>query len=83
MDAQKLEKIFTPLRVGDVEIKNRFIMAPLTRIRETEEHVPTQMMVKHYADRASAGLIIAAARSPTRASRAQWALFYLMKLCLA
>lgn len=47
-----------PLKVGRYTIANRFIMAPLTRCRADAEHVPTEMMVKHYADRASLGLII-------------------------
>lgn len=36
-------------------------MAPLTRRRATDDHIPTEMMVVHYAQRASAGLIIAEA----------------------
>ena len=54
--------MFKPLKIGAVEAANRFFMAPLTRCRATEDaHVPTDMMVEHYAQRASAGLVIAEA----------------------
>jgi N-ethylmaleimide reductase len=57
----KLPKLLSPLTLGDVQMPNRVIMAPLTRVRATEEHVPTPLMAEHYAQRASAGLIIAEA----------------------
>ena len=50
--------LFTPLAVGDLVLPNRIIMAPLTRSRATLERVPTPMMIEHYVQRASAGLII-------------------------
>ncbi|ORC92039.1 prostaglandin F2alpha synthase [Trypanosoma theileri] len=55
--------LFKPLKVGRYTLPNRIIMAPLTRCRATEDtHVPrTDLMVKYYQDRASAGLIIAEA----------------------
>ena len=40
---------------------NRIFMAPLTRCRAEEEHQPGDLMVEHYTQRASAGLIIAEA----------------------
>lgn len=53
--------LFSPLRVGDLQLPNRIVMAPLTRTRADDEHVPTDLMVTHYAQRASAGLLIAEA----------------------
>src|SRR5208283_2980871 len=56
-----MRDLFTPLAIGDLVLPNRIIMAPLTRSRATLERVPTPMMVEHYLQRASAGLIIAEA----------------------
>ena len=46
------------LRLGEVLLPNRVMMAPLTRLRGTVDNVPTPMMVDYYRQRASAGLII-------------------------
>ena len=51
----------TPLILGDLHLKNRVVMAPLTRSRATADRVPTAMMAEYYAQRASAGLIISEA----------------------
>ena len=51
----------TPLILGDLHLKNRVVMAPLTRSRATADRVPTEMMAQYYAQRASAGLIISEA----------------------
>jgi N-ethylmaleimide reductase len=53
--------LFEPLRVGAMEVPNRLFMAPLTRCRAKAEHVPGQLMAEYYAQRATAGLIIAEA----------------------
>lgn len=53
--------LFTPLPLGTLELPNRVLMAPLTRSRAEEDHVPGQLMAEYYAQRASAGLIIAEA----------------------
>jgi len=53
--------LFQPLTAGAFSLPNRILMAPLTRVRADENHVPTDLMVEHYSDRASAGLIIAEA----------------------
>ena len=54
------DKLFTPLRVGAVTLKNRVAMAPLTRLRNTEPgDVPTALAETYYAQRAGAGLIVA------------------------
>lgn len=51
----------TPLTLGDLQLKNRVVMAPLTRSRATIDRVPTVTMAQYYAQRASAGLIISEA----------------------
>lgn len=50
--------IFTPIKLGSLHLKNRMVMAPLTRNRAGEGNVPQDMNVEYYAQRASAGLII-------------------------
>jgi 2,4-dienoyl-CoA reductase-like NADH-dependent reductase (Old Yellow Enzyme family) len=56
-----MAELSTPLRLGDLQLKNRVIMAPLTRSRATDDRVPTAMMAEYYAQRASSGLIISEA----------------------
>lgn len=46
-------KLFKPLKVGNVNIKQRIVFAPLTRYRNDDEHVPLPFMQKYYSDRAS------------------------------
>lgn len=50
--------LLSPLTVGALSLKNRFVMAPLTRNRADAGMVPSDMMVEYYRQRASAGLII-------------------------
>jgi 2,4-dienoyl-CoA reductase-like NADH-dependent reductase (Old Yellow Enzyme family) len=51
--------LFAPLSLGSVQLPNRIVMAPLTRLRAAAPtHVPTRLMAEYYAQRASAGLII-------------------------
>lgn len=51
--------LLTPYRLGDLALKNRIVVAPLTRTRaENTGHVPNDLMVEYYAQRASAGLIV-------------------------
>jgi N-ethylmaleimide reductase len=53
--------LFTPIQLGSLTLPNRIIMAPLTRMRAGDGNVPTDMNARYYAQRASAGLIIAEA----------------------
>ena len=55
--------IFDPITLGDLQLSNRIIMAPLTRCRADEGRVPNAMMAEYYVQRASAGLIISEATS--------------------
>ena len=49
--------LFEPLKMGDLTLPNRMIMAPLTRCRATD-HMPNELMKEYYTQRAGAGLII-------------------------
>ena len=61
MGGQALPSLFDPIRLGDLALRNRILMAPLTRARSTRDHVPVPMMVEYYRQRAGAGLIISEA----------------------
>jgi 2,4-dienoyl-CoA reductase-like NADH-dependent reductase (Old Yellow Enzyme family) len=50
--------LLDPLQLGDLLLPNRVIMAPLTRLRGTADHIPTPIIAEYYKQRASAGLII-------------------------
>jgi len=56
-----LDPLFTPLTVGTLAMPNRIVMAPLTRARASEDHVPTPLQAVYYAQRADAGLIVSEA----------------------
>ena len=53
--------LFTPISIGPLTLPNRIVMAPLTRSRAGAGNVPTALNALYYAQRASAGLIIAEA----------------------
>lgn len=53
--------LFSPVALGSIVLSNRIVMAPLTRCRADADHVPTDLMAEYYAQRASAGLIVAEA----------------------
>ncbi|MCF5468740.1 alkene reductase [Pseudomonas syringae] len=57
--------IFDPITLGDLQLPNRIIMAPLTRCRADEGRVPNALMSEYYVQRASAGLILTEATSVT------------------
>lgn len=46
-------KIWQPIQVGPVKLTQRIAMAPLTRYRNDDNHVPTDIMTQYYAERAS------------------------------
>lgn len=56
-----INPLLTPIQLGALTLPNRVLMAPLTRCRATRDHVPTQLMAEHYAQRATGGLLIAEA----------------------
>lgn len=52
------KSLFDALQIGDLKLKNRIAMAPMTRGRAGETRVPNDIMAEHYFQRASAGLLI-------------------------
>ena len=56
-----MSPLFTPITAGAIALPNRIAMAPLTRARAGRTHVPNALMAEYYAQRASAGLLIAEA----------------------
>lgn len=62
----KTLKLLSPATLGDLELTNRMILAPLTRCRAGDRYVPQPMNVTYYAQRASAGLIISEATQVSR-----------------
>jgi len=53
--------LFQPFQLGGITLANRMVMAPLTRNRAEAGNVPGPLTIEYYAQRASAGLIIAEA----------------------
>ncbi|MCD8513035.1 MAG: alkene reductase [Nitrincola sp.] len=58
-----MSNLFQPLQMGALTLKNRIIMAPLTRCRADEGRIPSDMTVEYYRQRASAGMILTEATS--------------------
>src|SRR3954470_4723872 len=50
--------LFSPVQVGPYTLRNRIVMAPMTRNRAGEGNVPSDLAVTYYTQRASAGLIV-------------------------
>ncbi len=57
--------LFDPIKIGELQLANRIIMAPLTRCRADAGRVPNALMAEYYVQRASAGLIISEATAVT------------------
>jgi 2,4-dienoyl-CoA reductase-like NADH-dependent reductase (Old Yellow Enzyme family) len=57
--------LLSPLRLGDLDLPNRIILAPLTRSRASPGRVPNALMAEYYRQRSSAGLILSEATSVT------------------
>lgn len=55
--------LFDPIQLGPLACPHRVFMAPLTRCRAAEGHVPTELNAEYYRQRASAGLIVSEATS--------------------
>jgi N-ethylmaleimide reductase len=52
-------KLFSTYKLKEIELSNRFLMAPMTRSRASQPgDIPNALMAKYYAQRASAGIII-------------------------
>lgn len=61
--------LFSPLNLGELELPNRLVMAPLTRLRSGKDGVPGPLMVEHYRQRSSLGLIVSEGTYPSPAGR--------------
>lgn len=61
----KTTTIFEPTNIGEFSLKNRIVMAPMTRSRASVSGVPSDLAVTYYAQRASAGLIITEGTQPS------------------
>jgi N-ethylmaleimide reductase len=61
-----MSKLFSTIVLGDYQLPNRIFMAPLTRGRATNAGIPNQLMANYYAQRSSAGLIIAEATAVSK-----------------
>src|SRR5665811_412056 len=57
-------KLFTPEKVGSVEMENRVVMSPMTRCRAIG-NVPNELMAEYYKQRSGAGLIVTEGTSPS------------------
>lgn len=64
--------LLSPLTAGALQLPNRILMAPLTRCRADADHNPTPLMAEYYAQRASAGLIIAEATMVMEGNSSFW-----------
>ncbi|OZA71687.1 MAG: alkene reductase, partial [Sphingomonadales bacterium 39-62-4] len=64
--------IFSPVRLGDIDLANRVVMAPMTRDRAGPLDEPTDLMAEYYRQRASAGLIITEGTQPSPAGKGYW-----------
>lgn len=62
--------LFSPLTLGELELPNRLVMAPLTRTRSGQHGVPGPLVAEHYRQRASLGLIVSEGTYPTPAGQA-------------
>ena len=60
-----IDSLFTPLTLGSLRLRNRIIMAPMTRSRAAPGAMPTQLMAEYYSQRSSAGLIITEGIAPS------------------
>jgi len=57
-------KLFAPVKLGEIELKNRIVMSPMTRSRAIG-NIPNKLMAEFYKQRSNAGLIITEGTSPS------------------
>ena len=60
-----MDCLFEPLTLGKLALRNRVLMAPMTRSRASPGDMPTEMMVEYYRQRAGAGLIVSEGIAPS------------------
>ena len=62
--------LFAPIRFGSIELANRLVMAPMTRLRSGEHGVPGPLLAEHYSQRATLGMIVTEGTYPSAESQA-------------
>jgi N-ethylmaleimide reductase len=60
-----MTSLFDPVKLGDLQLSNRIVMAPMTRSRAGEGDVPSELNVEYYRQRATAGLIVSEGTQPS------------------
>lgn len=60
-----MKNLLSPIEKNGLKLKNKVVMAPMTRSRATGDHIPTDIMAPYYAGRASAGLIVTEGVAPS------------------
>lgn len=66
------DTLFTPCQLGALSLRNRIIMAPMTRDRAGPGDVPNDIMVEYYRQRAAAGLIVTEGTQPSAVGKGYW-----------
>lgn len=64
--------LLDPVILGGMELRNRIVMAPMTRDRAGADDVPGDIMVEYYRQRATAGMIVTEGVQPTPAGKGYW-----------
>lgn len=67
-----MSSLLTSVRLGAIELRNRMVMAPMTRDRAGPQDQPTPLMTDYYRQRAGAGLIITEGTQPSTAGKGYW-----------
>ncbi|MCB2089184.1 MAG: alkene reductase [Sphingomonadaceae bacterium] len=67
-----LEPLFEPIQLGALSLRNRIIMAPMTRDRAGPGDVPSDIMVEYYHQRAGAGMIVTEGAQPSAVGKGYW-----------
>jgi 2,4-dienoyl-CoA reductase-like NADH-dependent reductase (Old Yellow Enzyme family) len=60
-----MPSLLDPITIGDLNLPNRVVMAPLTRARAVDRRIPNELMAEYYAQRATAGMILSEATAVT------------------
>lgn len=64
--------LFAPTKLGALSLRNRIVMAPMTRNRAGPDDEPTGLMAEYYRQRAGAGLIVSEGTQPSPAGKGYW-----------
>lgn len=64
--------LFTPTQLGALTLRNRVVMAPMTRDRAGPGDVPGELLVEYYRQRAGAGLIVTEGVQPSAEGKGYW-----------